>query len=122
MPGDLCELSLDRISALVLPGFRLFQRLSGIAEMPRFLPCPPAQHRGRPAARHGRAGTGQFAPRGNRQAHVLDWQIRTVFIDGGAGVFVYAWTDEWFRGGSEVDGWEFGITDRNRDPKLALVA
>ena len=56
------------------------------------------------------------------QAHVLDWQIRTVFIDGGAGVFVYAWTDEWFRGGSEVDDWEFGITDRNRDPKLALVA
>jgi len=33
------------------------------------------------------------------QAHVLDWQIRTVFGDGGAGVFVYAWTDEWFRGG-----------------------
>src|SRR5438552_3869794 len=54
------------------------------------------------------------------QAHVIDWQIRTVFADGGAGVFVYAWTDEWFRGGAEVEDWKFGLTDRNRDPKPAL--
>src|SRR5947207_2346931 len=56
------------------------------------------------------------------QAHVIDWQIRTVFADGGAGVFVYAWTDEWFRGGAEVEDWKFGLTDRNRDAKPALLS
>jgi len=55
------------------------------------------------------------------QARKLGWQIRTSFAAGCAGVFVYAWTDEWFRGGAEVDDWKFGITDRNREPKPALA-
>src|SRR5213595_1906452 len=56
------------------------------------------------------------------QAQVLDWQICTSFVAGCAGVFVYAWTDEWFRGGAEVEDWMFGITARNREPKPALAA
>src|SRR2546426_7538729 len=56
------------------------------------------------------------------QAQALDWQIRTSFAEGCAGVFVYAWTDQWFRGGAEVEDWKFGITDRNRQPKPALSA
>jgi glycosyltransferase involved in cell wall biosynthesis len=56
------------------------------------------------------------------QAQVLDWQIRTSFAGGCAGAFVYAWTDEWFRGGAEVDDWKFGLTDRNRGAKPALAA
>ena len=55
------------------------------------------------------------------QARVLDWQIRTAFAVGCAGVFVYAWTDEWFRGGAEVHDWKFGITNRDRQPKRALA-
>jgi GT2 family glycosyltransferase len=55
------------------------------------------------------------------QAQMLDWQLRTSFAGGCAGAFVYAWTDEWFRGGGEVDDWKFGITDRQRAPKPALV-
>src|SRR5260370_5662611 len=55
------------------------------------------------------------------QARVMDWQIRTSFAAGCAGVFVYAWTDEWFRGGAEVYDWKFGLTDRERKPKLALA-
>src|SRR5438445_6455936 len=55
------------------------------------------------------------------QAQVLDWQARTSFAAGCAGVFVYSWTDEWFRGGAEVHDWKFGITDRSRRPKLALT-
>ena len=55
------------------------------------------------------------------QAHSLDWQVRTAFSGGCAGLFVYAWTDEWFRGGAEVDDWKFGITDRDRQPKPALA-
>lgn len=55
------------------------------------------------------------------QAHAIDWQVRTAFADGCAGVFVYAWTDEWFRGGAEVEDWKFGVTDRSRGPKPALA-
>jgi GT2 family glycosyltransferase len=56
------------------------------------------------------------------QAHVLDWQIRTAFAAGCAGAFVYAWTDEWYRGGAEVHDWAFGLTDRGRSPKPALAS
>jgi glycosyltransferase involved in cell wall biosynthesis len=55
------------------------------------------------------------------QARVLDWQIRTCCAGGCAGVFVYSWTDEWFRGGGEVHDWKFGLTDRDRQPKAALT-
>jgi glycosyltransferase involved in cell wall biosynthesis len=55
------------------------------------------------------------------QARGLEWQLRTSFAAGCAGAFVYAWTDEWFRGGEEVEDWKFGITDRQRKPKRALA-
>src|SRR5205809_1436705 len=55
------------------------------------------------------------------QAACLDWQIRKTFAAGCAGAFVYAWTDEWFRGGEDVDDWDFGLTTRNREPKPALA-
>ncbi|GAA4402978.1 hypothetical protein GCM10023187_18620 [Nibrella viscosa] len=57
-----------------------------------------------------------------KQAAVLDWQIRTIFGKGCAGTFVFAWTDEWWRGGFEIEDWDFGIVDRQREPKLALEA
>jgi glycosyltransferase involved in cell wall biosynthesis len=58
----------------------------------------------------------------DKQAEVLEWQIETVFEEGGAGVVVFSWTDEWFRGGAEVGDWEFGVTDRERRPKKSLAA
>lgn len=54
------------------------------------------------------------------QARVLDWQIRTAFAVGCSGLFVFAWTDEWFRGGFEIEDWDFGLVDRKRQPKPAL--
>jgi len=56
------------------------------------------------------------------QARSLDWQIRTAFAGGCAGVFVFSWTDEWHRAGAQVDDWAFGITDCERRPKPALAA
>jgi GT2 family glycosyltransferase len=56
------------------------------------------------------------------QADVLDGQIRTVFGRGAAGAFVFGWTDEWHRGGHDVEDWDFGLTTRDRAPKPALVA
>jgi glycosyltransferase involved in cell wall biosynthesis len=54
------------------------------------------------------------------QAASLDWQIRTAFTSGCAGAFVFAWTDEWYRGGHDIEDWDFGLTTREREPKIAL--
>ena len=56
----------------------------------------------------------------SRQAQVLDWQVRTTMENGCAGAFVFAWTDEWHRGGCEIDDWDFGLTSRDRQSKQAL--
>jgi glycosyltransferase involved in cell wall biosynthesis len=56
------------------------------------------------------------------QARALEQQVRLAFGAGCAGTFVFAWTDEWHRGGHEVEDWDFGLTDRARRPKPALHA
>jgi GT2 family glycosyltransferase len=56
------------------------------------------------------------------QARMLTEQVRVAFAAGGAGVFVFAWTDEWYRGGHDIEDWDFGLTDRARRPKPALRA
>jgi GT2 family glycosyltransferase len=55
------------------------------------------------------------------QAHSLAWQVGDALAAGCAGAFVFAWTDEWHRGGEDIDGWDFGVTDRERRPKPALA-
>ena len=57
-----------------------------------------------------------------KQAEVLSWQIETIFAKGCAGMFVFSWTDEWWRGGNDIDDWDFGLVDRQRNPKPALFA
>ena len=56
------------------------------------------------------------------QAETLKWQLETSFEAGCSGVFVFAWTDEWRRGGHEIEDWDFGLTSRSRRPKPALAA
>ncbi|HEX8249434.1 MAG TPA: glycosyltransferase [Pyrinomonadaceae bacterium] len=56
-----------------------------------------------------------------KQAEMLDWQIRTAFRGGCAGAFIFSWTDEWYRGGFEIEDWDFGLTTRERQPKAALA-
>jgi GT2 family glycosyltransferase len=58
----------------------------------------------------------------DRQAEVLDWQVRLTFAAGCAGAFIFSWTDEWWRGGAEVKDWAFGLTDQTRQEKRALAA
>ncbi len=54
------------------------------------------------------------------QTRSLDWQVRTAFSAGCAGVFVFSWTDEWYRHGHDVGDWAFGLTRTDRSPKPAL--
>ncbi len=58
----------------------------------------------------------------SKQAEVLRWQIEESFEAGCAGTVVFSWTDEWYRGGADVDDWEFGLTRRDRSAKPALAA
>lgn len=56
------------------------------------------------------------------QAGSLAWQVPTAFAEGCAGTFVFSWTDEWHRGGHDIEDWDFGLTTRDRRPKPALEA
>ncbi len=56
------------------------------------------------------------------QATQLASQLEIAAEAGAAGAFVFAWTDEWHRGGGRVLDWDFGVTTRSRRPKPALSA
>lgn len=62
--------------------------------------------------RHGR----------NKQAESLRGQLRAAFAGGCAGAFAFAWTDEWHRGGHDIQDWDFGVLTRDRRAKPALAA
>jgi O-antigen biosynthesis protein len=55
-----------------------------------------------------------------RQAEVLEWQLKTVLERGLAGACVFSWTDEWWVGDAAVEGWRFGITREDRTPRPAF--
>jgi glycosyltransferase involved in cell wall biosynthesis len=56
----------------------------------------------------------------DRQAEVIDWQLESALERGVAGTCVFSWTDEWAVGGQPVEGWRFGLTDADREPRPAL--
>jgi glycosyltransferase involved in cell wall biosynthesis len=41
---------------------------------------------------------------------------------GLAGTTIYAWSDDWFTGGHQIEDWAFGLTRRDRSPKPAYAA
>ncbi|HTU57113.1 MAG TPA: glycosyltransferase, partial [Polyangiales bacterium] len=56
------------------------------------------------------------------QAQHLATHVRAAFADGAAGVCVFSFTDDWWRGGSQVLDWRFGLVDAKRTPKPAYAA
>jgi GT2 family glycosyltransferase len=56
------------------------------------------------------------------QAELTAMQVRAAFAEGACGAIAYAWTDEWWRGGQDVEDWAFGLVDRQRQPKPAATA
>jgi len=54
------------------------------------------------------------------QAEMLRWHVESVVRGGLAGTIIYAWTDEWFRGGMEIMDWNFGLVRRDRTKKKAF--
>jgi GT2 family glycosyltransferase len=55
------------------------------------------------------------------KAHMLEWQIESAFREGLAGAIVFSFTDDWYRGGRQVDDWQMGITTREREPKPSFA-
>ena len=62
--------------------------------------------------RHGEADQSRF----------LTGHIRETALLGIAGSFVFAWTDDWYVNDWQIDDWAFGITRKDRTPKLAYEA
>jgi GT2 family glycosyltransferase len=56
------------------------------------------------------------------QAHFLAGHVEEATLMGLAGVFVFAWTDEWHTGGHPITDWAFGITHADRLPKASCHA
>ena len=122
-PLHLRQLPADRIPRSVVLRRLRVQRLPA----PRSRSCAPTS-RGcstspatsrccwpRPGAdsiREGEAG----------QAAITAMHIRAAFEEGACGAVAFAWTDEWWRGGFDVEDWAFGLVDRDRQPKPAAAA
>ncbi|MBW3622436.1 MAG: glycosyltransferase [Armatimonadetes bacterium] len=56
------------------------------------------------------------------QAEFIGGHLREARLLGLAGTFVFAWTDDWYTGGFQIEDWAFGITDRERNPKPSFHA
>ncbi len=56
------------------------------------------------------------------QSEFLAWQIEGAFRNGLAGTVVFSYTDDWFRGGMQIEDWAFGLTTRDRQPKESFPA
>ncbi len=51
------------------------------------------------------------------QARMLQMHVQRGFRHGLAGSFIFAYTDDWFTGGHQIDDWAFGLTRRDRSEK-----
>ncbi len=68
---------------------------------------------GMDSVHHGDAG----------QSALLEGKVAAILGRGGAaGMFVFSWTDEWHRHGTEITQWKFGLTTADRRPRPALAA
>src|SRR5688572_2029195 len=56
------------------------------------------------------------------KCEVLAWQIESGFRHGLAGLFVFSYTDDWFRNGVQIEDWTLGLTTRDRKPKPSFAA
>ena len=67
------------------------------------------------------AGADSIREGTNGQAAITAMHIRAAFEEGLCGAVAFSWTDEWWRGGNQIEDWAFGLVDADRKPKPALA-
>jgi len=67
----------------------------------------------------GEIGMDTYSHGDEGQAAFLRGHLRESYLTGLAGAFVFAWTDDWFTGGFQIEDWAFGVTRADRTPKPA---
>ena len=67
------------------------------------------------------AGADSIREGSDGQATITAMHIRAAFEEGLCGAVAFSWTDEWWRGGSQIEDWAFGLVDADRRPKPALA-
>ena len=55
-----------------------------------------------------------------QKCEIIDWQIEACFRGGLAGTVLFSLTDDWHKGGRQVEEWTMGITTRDRQPKKSF--
>jgi O-antigen biosynthesis protein len=58
----------------------------------------------------------------DRKCEMLSWQIEGAFRGGLAGTIIFSYTDEWFKDGRVVEGWQLGIVTADRQLKESFRA
>ncbi len=58
----------------------------------------------------------------DQKCEFLKWQIELACRAGLAGTVVFSFTDDWYRGGMQIEDWNFGVTARDRQPKESFYA
>jgi GT2 family glycosyltransferase len=56
------------------------------------------------------------------KCEILETQIEAACRAGLAGTVIYSYTDDWYRGGQQIEDWAFGLTTRERQPKKSFYA
>jgi len=54
------------------------------------------------------------------KSKMLAWQLEAAFRGGLAGTVLFSFTDDWHRGGQQIENWGFGVTTRDRKPKASF--
>lgn len=67
------------------------------------------------------AGADSIREGRDRQAAITAMHVRAAFEEGLCGAVAFSWTDEWWRGGNQIEDWAFGLVDAERRPKPALA-
>jgi glycosyltransferase involved in cell wall biosynthesis len=57
-----------------------------------------------------------------QKCEILSWQIETAFRSGLAGAVIFSYTDDWWRGGRQIEDWAMGLTTRDRQSKDSFRA
>src|SRR5262249_17935468 len=68
------------------------------------------------------AGADSIREGDSGQADITAMHIRAAFEEGACGAIAFAWTDEWWRGGQDVDDWQLGPGARQPRLKPAGLA